>query len=600
MSHAGTLRTGLLGAALGCLTVLSIPLPGAAVERLEIDAAFDTDLAGVEEEVGFWIEVRGGFRSLSDFEPSFELDNLEVIRESGLLESFRFVHGSYTRTLRRTWLLRPLSVGQAAVRGIRVRIEGETFQLPTERLRVQEEPPPRQRYRVPPSASPSPGRPPSRRRPVLPPPRGSTSAGVFLRAEAEPRDPWVGQQVLYTLYLYTQADINSIYPRRVPSFQGFWAHEVPLPRHPSPEMMDVDGERYGRVPLLKRVLFPRRPGVFDVEPAEYDLIAQRRPPGRTGSRPVRPQQLTRRANNLRLVVRELPPAPPGFGGAVGRFEISAHLVPARLAVGEGATLEVTLRGDGHVQSLAPPQLPELPGVTVYPPEATGGGDVERDRLTGERSWRFVLVPEQTGRWEMESFELRYFDPQAGGYRVARAPAVTLEAHPSATGATAAPPGPGGELHPIRSAAVPTDDGSGYDATRLLPWLAGLPLVLTLVLRIARRRGGPENRALLERLGEIAASEPDRGPAAHRRAADRIEEAWRCYLEDRWQVPPDTPASRWAEILSEHPKAGPPVVEWIRDLAEEIHYLRNAPQLSAAPSLLRELLDRSRRLARRLA
>lgn len=596
---SGRLRTGALGAVLWGLAALFAVAPAAADDLQEIEASFDTDVAGVEEAVGFWIEVRGGFRAPTDFEPSFELDNLEVIRKPTLSESFRFINGSYTRTLRRTWLLRPLSVGQAAVRGIRVRVDGEVFQLPTERLRVQQEAPPRQRYRSPPSGSGTFSTDPSRRRPTLPSPRPVSSASVFLRAEAEPRDPWVGQQVLYTLYLYTQADINSIYPRRVPPFQGFWAHEVTLPRQPSPEMVDVDGERYGRVPLLKRVLFPRRPGLFDVEPAEYDLIAQRRPPGRAGSRRVRPQQLSRRANNLRLMVRELPPAPPAFGGAVGRFEIAARLEPGKLAVGEAATLEVTLSGDGHIQSLPAPELPELPGVTVYPPEETGGGDVQRDRLHGERSWRFVLVPEQTGRWEMEGFELSYFDPQAGGYRIARAPRVTLEARPSTARATGEPPGPGGELHPIRSAAVPTDAGGGFEAVRLLPWLAALPLALTLALRLARFRGGPESRALRRRLREIGGSEPEVGPAANRHTADQIEEAWRLYLSERWQVPPETPASRWADHLAEHPQDGSSAVESMRELADEIHYLRYAPQLSAAPSLRRELLELSRRLARRL-
>lgn len=584
------------------LVLAPVLVSGAATAApLELDAGFDTEVAGIDEAVGFWIEVRAGFRSPPEFEPTFELDNLQAIGSPKRSESFRFINGSTSRTLRITWLLRPLSIGQAAVRGIRVRIDGEVFQLPTERLRVQEEPPPRRRYRHPPSSSRGDPEPPGRRRPTLPPPRPLTSGSVFLRAEIEPLDPWVGQQVLYTLHLYTQADINSIYPRRVPSFHGFWAHEVTLPRQPSPEMVEVGGERFGRVPLLKRVLFPRRPGVFELEPAEYDLIAQGRRVGRTGSDRLQPQQISRRANTLRLDVRELPPAPPGFSGAVGRFDLSARLYPRKVEVGEAATLEVSLRGDGHVQSLPAPEPPELPGVTVYPPEATGGGEVERDQLTGERSWRFVLVPERTGSWRTEDFELTYFDPRAGGYRVTRASPGTLEARPAAARTTAELPGPGGDLHPIRSAAVPTVDGQGVDAGRWLPWLAGLPLILTLVLRVVRlrKRGGPESRALLVRLAEIESTDTGEGLAANRHAATQIEDAWRLYLGERWQVPAETPARRWPEILTEHPGAGPPVAEPIRELADEIHYLRYAPQLSATPELRRELLDHSRRLARRL-
>lgn len=580
--------------------VAMLLLPGGASgQRLEIEAGFDTDVIGVEEAVGFWIEVRSGYRQPPNFEPTFELDNLEPIGEPERAESYSYLGGAPQRTLRFTWLLRPLSTGLAAVRGIRVRIGGETFQLPTERLRVQEEAPPRSRYRYPPSSS-SPGvEPPNRRRPVLPAPRDRplTSGSVFLRAEVDPPEPWVGQQVLYTLYLYTQADIDSIYPRRVPGFQGFWAHEVELPRPSSPEMIEIDGERYGRVPLLKRVLFPRRSGHFDLEPAEYDLVARMRRLGRSGARRARPEQITRRGNPLALDVRSLPSAPPEFSGAVGRFDLSARLQPSQVPAGEAATLTVTLRGDGHVQSLPAPSPPELPGVTAYPAEETGSGDLERDSLQGERSWRFVLVPQQTGRWPLQEMTLTYFDPKAGGYRVARASLPTLVARPASPTADLA--GPGGELHPIRSAAIPAEEAP--DARRLLPWLAALPLLLTLVLRQVQRRTSrdPAARALLQRLGEVEAAGVEEGPAAHRQAASRIEESWRSYLDERWQIPPETPATRWAEALGERPDPAPSVAQAFRELAEEIHYLRFAPQLSTTDTLRRELLERSRRLAHRL-
>lgn len=574
---------------------LGLPVAAAAVE---IEAGFDTEVAGVDEAVGFWIEARAGFQQPPEFVPSFELDNLEQIGEPSRSESFRFINGSTSRTLRLTWLLRPLSTGQAAVRGIRVRIRNQVFELPTQRLRVQREPPAgRRRYRFPPPSRRSSPSSPDRQAPIEVP---VTSGSVFLRATAEPEEPWVGQQVLYTLYLYTQADINSIYPRRVPPFHGFWAHEVPLPRQPTPEMVEVSGERYGRVPLLKRVLFPRRPGLFEVASAEYDLIAQVRRIGRPGSHQSRPQQITRRANPLRLRVLELPAAPPSFSGAVGRFDLSARLEPREVTVGEAATLTVRLRGDGHVQALPSPEPPELSGVTVYPPAETGDDGLERDTLTGERSWRFVLVPEQTGRWALEDFELTYFDPQAGGYRVIRTPPLSLVARPRAERARIEPPGPGGELHPIRSAAIPED--GGFDGRALLPLLTVLPVLLVLAVRWRRRSVArdPASQALLQRLAAIEESETGEGLAANRHAAAEIEKAWCTYLSQRWEVPPDTPPAGWGDALTDRETVGAKVAEPLRELAAEIHYLRYAPQLSTTDTLRRELLERSRRLVRRLS
>lgn len=576
---------GALLGLLGMLALLALSPSAAGAAEVELEAGFDQRRVGARDTVGFWIEVRAGFSRPPAFEADFELDNLDLLGRPVPSESFRFVNGATTRTRRLTWRLRPRSSGPAAVRRIRVEIEGETFQLPSRVIRVEAGLGPRQQDEpsVLPDAyrrRPRPGRAPSLR-----------STDVFLRAEVDPPDPWVGERVTYTLNLYTRADINSIYPREMPTFQGFWAHELTIPRQSPPERVRLDGELYYRAPLLRRVLYPRRPGILDIEAAEYDLVAEAR-----GQQPFTlpgpPQQLRRRSNPVRLVVRELPPGPEGFEGAVGRFRLTSSLEPRRVSRGESATLRVTVEGDGLLAALPVPETPVLEGVTVYPPEESSteeGADGESQ----QRRWSWDLVPEQVGRWTLEPFELRYFDPAAGGYRRAGGDPLTLTA---TAGDDAVRARRSADLHPIRSAAVPEEGSRGLHRWPWA-WLAALPLALLVALRTARRRRATTSlaaRRLLERLEELVAEPPSNA----RGAATAAEGAWREFLEERWMMPAETPLRSWGTSLEEH-MGDADAARDLAELAEAIHYLRHAPQLTATAPLCRDLLDRSRRLLRRL-
>src|SRR4029453_4424899 len=129
-------------------------------------------------------------------------------------------------TFRSTWQVRPLGLGEAGVRAISVELNTQVVQIAPQAIRVQREPA-RQEQRPFGAEDEDPfqqffGRMPN------PWSQRSTQPDVFLRAEVEPQQPVVGQQVLYTLFLYTREDIAALSPSGVPTFRGFWVHDVQL------------------------------------------------------------------------------------------------------------------------------------------------------------------------------------------------------------------------------------------------------------------------------------------------------------------------------------------------------------------------------------
>ncbi|HEY2737632.1 MAG TPA: hypothetical protein VGK45_04455, partial [Thermoanaerobaculia bacterium] len=128
-------------------------------------------------------------------------------------------------------------------------------------------------------------------------------------------------------------------------------------------------------------------------------------------------------------------------------------------------------------------------------------------------------------------------------------------------------------------AGPAPDGGIPSWRRLLPWLFAVPCGIALVFTLARRRRHALHPHPLQ-------------------AAARLEETWRELLLRRWGVPSCTPAACWGEALAAR-GGDPAAADELGRLAEDLHSLRNAPQLSACEALGAEALARSQRLLRRL-
>ena len=198
-----------------------------------------------------------------------------------------------------------------------------------------------------------------------------------------------------------------------------------------------------------------------------------------------------------------------------------------------------------------------------------------------------MVPNRAGRWELPPVEWVTFDPIRGSYET-----VATEAHQLV--ATAPPPAP-----PARATPPPATSPAARWSRYRLPVLVGGAAALALLLAVPlvrrlRRRDAAARRRLLAQLGPLR-----QAPGPARQAATAAEEAWREFLGRRFAVPAEAPPNQWPRLLAAR-GLEPQVTSELLRLIDDLHYLRYAPQLASTDSLQRELWDRSRRLARRLA
>jgi len=590
-SRARARRLG--GSALALLALLAARSAGAQ-EAASATARLEPALIGIGQVATLTLEAQSSGLEDLELEPQFSLENLEIVSGPMQSQSWQFVNGRASRSESLIWRVRATAVGSARISQISLKVNDALFELPDQVLEIQEEPvdstDPNGRGRLPDpfAGSPFGMRPRARAAEAKP--------ELFLRAEATPREPFVGQQVLYTLYLFTQADVGAINPEKVPGFEGFWVEDVPQPEKLQPEMVQIQGKRYGRVVLLRKALFPRSPGRFELEPVRARLVASMPEYSWLGSVIDRRREVFRTSNAVTIDVRPLPTsgeAPAGYRGAVGKLRLTTELEPTEVRLGEAATLTVTLEGQGNIQGVLEPELPVLEGVRAFPPEQSSRTRLSGTQVHGEKTWRYVLVPDRAGAWEVPPLAIDYFDPYEAEFRKAEAKPARL---------TALAP-----LEPIASVGAqetptPVVLAESGETEAANSWLSdprvvagGTALALAALLlpamRLLRNRSQSHKR-LCARLR--AASTIGHG----RRAAAALEQAWREFLVDRFEIPAQSEAREWPQLLRSAGSKPAGVAEF-DSLIEDLEYLHSAPELSASESLIAELVARSLKLARSL-
>ncbi len=591
---------GLPVALLVALLALSAPGgPARAADEggAQLSARLEPEVIGVDEIATLIVDIgSGGFGSLRVGPPSFALENLEIVAGPSRSENFRFVNGETSRSVSFRWRLRPLATGAAHVRGLSVELGETRHRLPDLEARVEEVAPPGRR-----AAAPAPQDPFATLFPELFPRREARATGpppkVRLQAVVEPARPFVGQQAVYSLFLLTQADIRSVQPRVLPELEGFWVKDLTLPAEPRPEWVEVGGERFGRVALLQKAIFPLSAGPVEIGAATVDVVASVAELAAFGAPFGRLTELRRTSAPVVVDVRPLPAAPAGFRGAVGSLRFDATLDPPAVTAGEATTLTVALSGSGNLRTLPDPELDLPAGIRSFPPESRSDEQLVKGRLQSSRTWRYVLVPEQPGTHLLPPVELVYFDPERAAFQRTATPALALTARPRSGELAASTPPPAPRPGEAAAAAPPAAEGERAARPRAAAPLAAVAATAAvgLLALFWRRQRSPRQLSRRRLLARLAAVRHETRP---RQAAERIEEAWREYLAERWHLPSGAPISEWGHLLAGQ-GVRPAEAEELAAFLADVHQLRFAPELAATEALSGDLVERSRALARAL-
>lgn len=313
---------------------------------------------------------------------------------------------------------------------------------------------------------------------------------AFLRTVVEPEEVYVGQQVNVTVYLYTRLRLSpqSVTPSK-PSMDGFWVYEDPITNLQS-QTVPVMGEQYRAYVLQRSAAFPQRAGELTIGAPKVTFEVG------SGSFFDAPERVERTGVPVLVKVKPLPQPGP-TGAVVGRYTVGAWLDRTAADTGDAVTLRVDATGVGNVQDLRI-DLPPMVGVRALQPAIRDQQRFQDGKLSGTRSWEWILIAEAPGDHTVPPVAVRFFDPETQAYGFASTPELVFTSTGSVKQAQTAiepvdsRPTPGAATFgPIRMYSALTRGEKPVRSRLWFPWsLAFPPVLFVLVLLgagVARRR-----------------------------------------------------------------------------------------------------------------
>lgn len=260
---------------------------------------------------------------------------------------------------------------------------------------------------------------------------------LFVRAVADKRNVYQGEQVTVTYKLYTRLNIASqMSISKLPQYQGFWSEELEASNNISFHTEVFEGKQF-RVGTLKRVaLFPTQTGELSVTPFELTVPVQiQRRKNKNNffddffNDPFdmgKTINYNAKSNTVKVNVRPLPQQnkPDNFNGAVGSFTLTSTLDNTKTKTNEPINLKINVSGTGNIQLLDLPEIKLPSGMEKYEPK-TSEKINRQGKISGKKSFDYLLIPRTAGVKEIPSLKFSYFDPNKKQYITLNTPQYTV-------------------------------------------------------------------------------------------------------------------------------------------------------------------------------
>lgn len=260
-----------------------------------------------------------------------------------------------------------------------------------------------------------------------------SNSDLFLKASIDKETVYVGEQVNYTLTIYSRVDLSSVDGVTMPKLEGFLSEDLDSPTQLAPEQRNIGGVPYRAYLLRRRALFALKPGSLTIEAAEADMTA--------GSLFANRRE-HRKGNPLTIKVKPLPKEATGLN--VGRWRLSTEASQTTVQVGTPVQVRVALEGRGNLKSAVMPQLSGPGALRIYEPTTTDKTAVNRGTFGGRRVQEYVVLPQQTGTFVLPALSMKYFNPETAQVEESKTDAITLNVTPGPNGNNVAMvPTPGG-------------------------------------------------------------------------------------------------------------------------------------------------------------
>ncbi len=373
-----------------------------------VTASVDVNQLAVNETFTFKLEAKN-----ADNMPQVNLAPLEkdftIISGPAQQTSYQFVNGEATSSKSLTWTLVPNKKGKLTIPALTVALDGKKLKTKPIPMNVKA--------------------------------GGSVTQKdeLFLLAEVDKDEAFVGEQVTVTYKLYTRVQM-SLEDIKYPESVGFWSEELSVPRPPRFNQTTISGVQYNVATLYKVALFPTKTGELELSPMTARCNVQVKTKRRQRGIFDDPffnnffnetvQKVLRTERRI-IKVKPYPVGQPAnFTGAVGQFKLKASVDTDKVKANEAVTYYVELEGTGNLNMFSLPDLKFPDNLEVFPPTSSFEQEQLWDHFTGKMKWEYILIPRQAGKIFLPRIELAYFDPNDKIFHTISSRSVELNISPA--------------------------------------------------------------------------------------------------------------------------------------------------------------------------
>ncbi len=287
-------------------------------------------------------------------------------------------------------------------------------------------------------------------------PAAPTEDGLFLEVDAVPRDPYVQQQVTYTIRLWRRYELSNA-SLSEPHLNG------DAIVRPLGEDRQYEAERGGkRYEIIERrfALFPQASGTSTIAPVTVTAQVLERVTSlfEMFGRSVKTRRIS--SAEVTLNVRPIPTEYPANAAWLPARKVRVNELweppELRVKAGDPLTRTVSLWVSGLTSGQLPEILPAtVSGLKVYPDQPQLKEDKQDGLITAVRQEKVALIPTVGGEFALPALAIPWWNTETDALEFARAPAQRLiaVADPMAAMQTAVPTA--APLAPTTPAVAPT-------------------------------------------------------------------------------------------------------------------------------------------------
>lgn len=228
---------------------------------------------------------------------------------------------------------------------------------------------------------------------------------VFLKCSVSDDTVYPGEGVKVTFKLYTRVNLSDLNMVKQPDYSGAWSESIVSPGKLNFKETIIGGRRYSTALLKSDLLFSMEAGKIKISPMIIDVVLSGGVFSMFGDR-------KRILSDRKTVkVRDFPQeSPPHFKDAVGNLSMKLSMDTSNVEEGTPFPLKIEIEGEGNLDFMSPPDIPEGRNYTVFRPESDEDTRISGKTLKGKRTFTYLINPEESGVIEIPEIKWSYFNP----------------------------------------------------------------------------------------------------------------------------------------------------------------------------------------------